>query len=89
MTTDHVLLLTVMDTSPRLLWIAVLLTAGEFGIAFYLLVTHGEAYALFYAVTYMVREKTGSNYHHILVKQFRKLRGLPLCPMSQLDTAKP
>lgn len=78
-----------MQNNAAILWIAVLLTACEFGLAGYLLVWHGEVTALFYAVTYIVREKTGSNYHHILVKQFRKIRGLPSCPMSQVDTAKP
>lgn len=79
----------VVQSSTTILWVAVLLTACEFGIAGYLLVAHGEATALFYAVTYIVREKTGSNYHHVLVKQFRKLRGLPLCPTSHPDTARP
>lgn len=64
---------------PAVLWLAVALTAGEFGIALFFLVTHGEATALYLAVTYLIREKTGSHYHDVLVVAFRRLYCKGVC----------
>lgn len=55
-------------------WIALLLTAGEFGTAIWLVFYEGHIFALYLAITYAVRETSGGHhYHEIVVKAFHAI----------------
>lgn len=56
-------------------WIALFLTAGEFGTGIFLVCYEGHWFALYLAITYLMRETTGGkHYHHIVIEQWHKLR---------------
>lgn len=49
------------------MWLACVLTAGEWGIAIYVLFVKGELVMVYLAVTYLLREtRGGKNYHEIV-----------------------
>lgn len=56
-------------------WVALILTAGEFTAAIFLVFHEGHLLAIYLAVTYAVRETAGGkHYHHIVVGLIDKLR---------------
>lgn len=56
-------------------WVALLLTAGEFGAALYLIVYEGHILAIYLAITYAMRETSGGHhYHEIVYEMWRKVR---------------
>lgn len=56
------------------MWGALLLTAGEFVAAIYLVVHDGHILALYLAVTYAMREtEGGKRYHHVVCDAFTQL----------------
>lgn len=58
----------------REMWVAALLTCGEWAMAFFMLVRHGEVIALYLAITYVVRETSGGKHHHeIFIHAARKV----------------
>jgi hypothetical protein len=57
------------------MWLAAVLTAGEWTIALYVMVHQGEIVMLYLAVTYAIRETTGGkHYHEILIEAIQKVR---------------
>lgn len=59
----------------KVAWIALILTAGEFTGAIFLVVHEGHYFAIYLALTYMVRETSGGkHYHDIVIETFKKLR---------------
>lgn len=65
-----------LDTKAcRQTWLALLLTAGEFGLATFMLVARGEIVMLYLAVTYALRETSGGkHYHEIFLQAWRLAR---------------
>jgi hypothetical protein len=59
----------------HLAYVALCLTAGEFGASFWLLIHEGHILALYLAVTYLSRETSGGkHYHDIVVRWLEKAR---------------
>lgn len=55
-------------------WLALLLTAGEFTVAIYLVMFEGHIFALYLAITYAARETSGGkHYHHIVGSMIHKV----------------
>jgi len=56
------------------MWLACLLTAGEWALAIFVLVRQGEIVMIYLAVTYAIRETTGGkHYHEILIHAVQKV----------------
>ena len=56
------------------MWVACILTAGEWAIALVVLVHRGDMVMIYLAVTYLIRETSGGkHYHEIMMEAFRKL----------------
>lgn len=63
-------------------WIALILTAGEFTGAIILIVQEGHLFALYLALTYLVRETSGGkHYHDIVIETFQRVWRKP--PMAE------
>lgn len=59
-----------------LCWVALVLTAGEFGLALFVWLDGGNCLALYLAVTYWIREtRGGHHYHEIVVHVVRVVYG--------------
>jgi hypothetical protein len=57
------------------MWLAAVLTAGEWTIAIYVLVHQGEIVMIYLAITYAIRETSGGkHYHEILIEAIQKAR---------------
>lgn len=54
-------------TEPRLAWVALILTVGEFTLAIYFLVVHLHFEMIYLAVTYAIRETQGGHHYHEIV----------------------
>ena len=56
-------------------WVALILTAGEFTAAIFLVFHEGHLLAIYLAVTYAMRETAGGrHYHHIVVGLIDRLK---------------
>ncbi len=49
------------------MWIACLLTCGEWTIAIYVMIHQGEIVMLYLAVAYAIRETSGGKHYHEIV----------------------
>lgn len=55
-------------------WAALALTAGEFGTALWLVIHDGHFFALYLAVTYLMRETHGGkHYHEVVIAGIQKV----------------
>lgn len=48
-------------------WVALVLTAGEFTVALFLVFTEGHWFAAYLAITYAMRETNGGKHYHMIV----------------------
>lgn len=56
------------------MWLACLLTAGEWALAILVLVKQGEIVMIYLAITYAIRETTGGkHYHEIVIHAVKKV----------------
>lgn len=56
-------------------WVALILTAGEFTAAIFLVFHEGHLLAIYLAVTYAMRETAGGkHYHHIVVSLIDRMK---------------
>lgn len=56
------------------MWVACVLTAGEWAIAIVALVQRGDMVMLYLVVTYFIRETTGGkHYHEIMIEAFHRI----------------
>jgi len=49
------------------MWVACILTAGEWAIAIVVLVQRGDLVMIYLAVTYLIRETSGGKHYHEIV----------------------
>lgn len=54
-------------TEKLQMWLAVLLTCGEWALALLVLVRQGEIVMIYLAITYAIRETTGGKHYHEIV----------------------
>lgn len=59
------------------MWIACCLTMGEWGIAIFVLIYHGDVVMLYLAITYLLRETRGGHrYHEMIQYVYLRVKGM-------------